>query len=240
MTDQGNPIWGTPEPSGSAPEWGNPTPSTDAPAWGTPGGEAPPPPAADEGRLTSSLEAALFNNAELEVLENAAMFGEGGYTVHTPQHQPVASLSADTSAASMFFGGLVTSRQVFHDADGVIAAELQRSGSLFNDGTYELYDAQGLALGSISREFALFSSRLRILCVTGRQMLLSGASWVSSEFEVIDAADETVLATVQRLSNGMFSGTHHYPIQFGPEITVLERFLVVTAAICLDHVQDKN
>lgn len=229
MTEPDEPIWGTPQPSADH----------EVPVWGSPGVTPPPQPAA--GPLTPDLAFALGQSPELVVLENAAMFGEGGFDVRTPQGATVASLSADSSAATMFFGALAGSRQILRDPRGVVVAELRRNGSFFDNGTYEIIDPHGTPLAEIRQESAFFSVRLLILGPVGRPLRLLGGSWGSDRFEVVDGTDETqVLATVHRRGNGLFSSTHHYPVRFAPGMPVLERFLVLAATICLDQVTDKD
>ncbi|GLY18758.1 hypothetical protein Kisp01_57720 [Kineosporia sp. NBRC 101677] len=247
MVDQDQPVWGTPEPPpGPAGPWGTPAPPppTSVPAWGSPGPGTQPPPTPvhrSVGHFTDELEAGLSSRPQLEVVENAAMFGEGGYDVHGTDGTPIAALGADNSAASLVFGDLATHRHVLHDAHGQVCAQLTRTGSFLDNGTYEVFGRTGTSLAVIRRENAFGSPRLQVLGSNGQVLRMIGGSWGSSDFAVVDGADESLVrATAHRSSNGFFSSTHRYRIDFGAGLPVLERFLAVVATICMDQVRNKD
>ncbi|GLY33048.1 hypothetical protein [Kineosporia sp. NBRC 101731] len=221
MADQGQPVWGTPDPV-------------------TPVSRTPAPPRA--GRLTPALTAALQSGDEFEIVENADFLGDGGYELSTTEGARVGTVVRETTGAGLFFGDAVTSQYLVYDGEGASAADMVREGSFTGTGRSELHDIQGTPLGSVEVDGAFFGPpQLRILGANGRYLRLIGGSWINGNaIEVVsDDAEPVVMANVQRSVHGFFSGTHRYWVGLSPSLSPVDRFLIMIAVIRVDEVKDR-
>ncbi len=150
-------------------------------------------------------------------------------------------LTEHTSAGAWFFGGAAASTFVLEDARGGLVASMYRPGTLSRF-QFIVTDADDVEAGLVEQENTFFAPEFELRSSDGPVMRLTGGSFGSTEWELVDAADENRLYGRVSLEfaglSGMFSGTQRFAVRLGPALSGSARLLALMATVCLDYVRD--
>lgn len=106
--------------------------------------------------------------------------------------------------------------------------------------TYELYDADGASVATITKEFTFFTKRLSVQMATGEQLHLAG-DWWDRNFTI--SADDLPIAKVGREFPGMAQallGHSRYVVAFEPVVSPDHRRTTIGATIAIDLIRAKE
>ncbi len=186
-------------------------------------------------RETYSMTDTLANAPRL-IMDQVTSWLTNDFAIRDEAGETLGSITTQGSLGSRVFLG---SRQLtVLDFDGNPYVHLDDVMNLGLD-TYELYDAEGAPVATITKEFTFFRKRLRLEMATGDQLRLAGDWW---DWDFAISADDLPIARVARNFPGIaqaFLGRSKYVVEFEPVVSPDHRRATIGATIAIDLIRAK-
>jgi uncharacterized protein YxjI len=176
----------------------------------------------------------------IAVIEQSGFLTGRAYELVATDGSLLGSLTEQTSAGNWIFGSAASSTFTLVDAGGEVVAVMERPGSLGRS-QFIVTDAGGGDAGLIEQENAFFAPQFRLAAPDGTVMRLTGGSLGSTDWELTDESDGSVVGRVNQevaSLSGMLGGKQRFAVRLSPLLDGEARLLAVMATVCLDYVRD--
>lgn len=188
--------------------------------------------------MSATFDAGRLAHVDTLTVQQISSWNSNDMAVLGPDGQAVATvLTRGSELGRMFLG----SREfdVVDGDDGPVLFHLQDPATFGRD-RFQVYDAQGLPLANVVREFAFFRTSLSVEVVDGTRFAVSGDLF---DYDYAMTAGEREIARVSGQWSGFLNalaGHSQYRLELDPAMPPVVRCAVLGTAISLDLLREKD